>query len=74
MNLAKMLNQIIPRLVENKVSLDFFQIKINPKGIKNYLIFLDTVIRNIVNYPNKHVSLATYHRLMFSVDKLDRIM
>ena len=72
-SLAKTLNQILPRLVENKVSLDFFQIKISPKGIKNYLVFLDMVIEILLGYPNKHISLAL-SPLMFSQEKLDKII
>ena len=71
--LAKILNQIIPRLVENKVSLDFFQIKNYPKGIKNYLLFLDMVIELLLSYPNKHISLPL-SPLMFSLEKIDNIM
>ena len=71
--LAKMLNQILPRLVENKVSLDFFQIKINPRGIKNYLMFLDIVIELLLSYPNKHISLAL-SPLMFPLEKMDNIV
>jgi len=43
MNLVKIFNQIIPRLVKEKVTIDFFQIKINPTGAKNYLSFIDSV-------------------------------
>ncbi|MDH3611532.1 MAG: thiamine biosynthesis protein [Nitrosopumilus sp.] len=43
MNLVKTFNQIIPRLVKEKVTIDFFQIKLNPTGAKNYLTFLNSV-------------------------------
>ena len=69
--LAKMLNQILPRLVENKVSLEFFQIKNKSKGIKNYQNFLGMVIEILLSYPNKHISLAL-SPLMFSLEKMDR--
>jgi len=43
MNLVKTINQIIPRLVKEKISIDFFQIKINPTGAKNYLTFINSI-------------------------------
>ena len=62
MNLAKTVNQIIPRLVKEKVTLDFFQIKINPTGAKNYLTFINSVIEVLLHEAksNKlsYVSLA----------------
>jgi hypothetical protein len=62
MSLAKTVNQIIPRLVKEKVTLDFFQIKINPTGAKNYLTFINSVIEVLLHEAksNKlsYVSLA----------------
>ena len=62
MSLAKTVNQIIPRLVKEKVTLDFFQIKINPTGAKNYLTFVNSVIEVLLHEAksNKlsYVSLA----------------
>ena len=71
--LAKMLNQILPRLVENKVKLDFFQIKMNPKGIKNYQKFLGMVIEILLTYQNRYVSLPILP-LMFSLEQMEDIM
>lgn len=48
-NLAKAINQIIPRLLKEKITLDFFQIKINPNGRKNYLIFVNMVQEILIN-------------------------
>lgn len=44
MNLSKIINQIIPRLVKEKISIDFFHIKVNSSGAKNYLTFINSVI------------------------------
>ncbi|MDH3677009.1 MAG: thiamine biosynthesis protein, partial [Nitrosopumilus sp.] len=43
MNLVKTINQIIPRLAKEQISLDFFQIKINSIGVKNYLVFVNSI-------------------------------
>jgi len=48
-NLVKTINQIIPRLVKEKISLDFFQIKLNPSGAKNYRIFINLVIEVLLH-------------------------
>ena len=62
MNLVKTINQIIPRLVKEKVTLDFFQIKINPTGAKNYLTFINSVIEILLHEAKSnqlsYVSLA----------------
>jgi len=62
MNLVKTINQIIPRLIKEKITLDFFQIKINPTGAKNYLSFINSVIEVLLHEAksNKlsYVSLA----------------
>ena len=44
MNLVKTINQIIPRLVKEKITLDFFQIKSRSSSTKDYAIFLNTII------------------------------
>jgi len=62
MNLVKTINQIIPRLVKEKVTLDFFQLKINPTGAKNYLTFINSVIEILLHEAKSnqlsYVSLA----------------
>ncbi len=58
MNLAKIINQIIPRLVQDKIQLDFLQLKINPNGIKNYLIYVNSILEILLHYSNNRVSLA----------------
>jgi hypothetical protein len=49
MNLVKTINQVIPRLVKEKITLDFFQIKSRSSGTKDYAIFLNTVIEIMLN-------------------------
>ena len=70
MNLAKMINQIIPRLVQDNIEFEFFHLKINPNGIKNYLIYVNSVLEILLQYPNNRVSLAL-SPLIFSVEFID---
>jgi len=70
MNLAKMINHIIPRLVQNKIELEFLHVKINPNGVKNYLIYVNSVLEILLRYPNTRVSLAL-SPLVFSTDFID---
>jgi len=61
-SLVKSINQIIPRLVKEKISLDFFQIKVNPTGVKNYGVFINLIIEILVHEAKanqlSYVSLA----------------
>lgn len=70
MNLVKMINQIIPRLVQDKVELEFLQLKISPNGIKNYLIYVNSILEILLHYPNDRISLAL-SPLVFSSYFLD---
>ena len=69
MNLVKTINQIIPRLVKEKIRLDFFQIKINSTGTKNYLTFINSVIEVMLHEAKSnnlsYISLA-FSPLVFS--------
>jgi len=74
MNLVKMINQIIPRLVKQEIMLEFFNIKISQKGTRNYLIFVNSILE-IMLYEAKikkitHISLAL-SPLMFSTNFID---
>ncbi|AFS81810.1 thiamine biosynthesis ATP pyrophosphatase-like protein [Candidatus Nitrosopumilus koreensis AR1] len=73
MNLAKVLNQIIPRLVQEKIELEFFHLKINPNGIKNYLTYVNSILEIMLQYSNKRVSLAL-SPLVFSSDFIDNAL
>ena len=70
MNLAKIINQIIPRLVQEKVEIEFLHLKINPNGIKNYLIYVNSILEILLQYPTKRVSLAL-SPLVFSSEFID---
>ncbi len=67
MNLAKMINQIIPRLVQDKIELEFFHLKINPNGVKNYLTCVNSILEIMLQDSNNYVSLAL-SPLVFSTD------
>ena len=58
MNLSKTLNQIIPRLVQEKIELEFFHLKINLNGIKNYLTYVNLILEIMLQFSNKRVALA----------------
>jgi adenylyl- and sulfurtransferase ThiI len=70
MNLAKIINQIIPRLVQENIEIEFLQIKISSNGIKNYLVFVSTVLEILLQYSNNRVSLAL-SPLVFSSEFID---
>ncbi|MBI1661945.1 MAG: thiamine biosynthesis protein [Nitrosopumilus sp.] len=73
MNLVKVINQIIPRLVQEKIELEFFHLKINPNGIKNYLIYVNSILEIMLQFSNKRISLAL-SPLVFSSDFLDNAL
>jgi hypothetical protein len=70
MNLAKIINQIIPILVQNEIELEFLHLKIKPSGIRNYLIFVNSVLEIMLQYPDTRVSLAL-SPLIFSSEFID---
>lgn len=75
--LVKTINQIIPRLIKEKISMDFFQIKINPNGAKNYRIFINLVIEVLLQEAKKnqlsYVSLSL-SPLIFSQEFIENSM
>ena len=58
MGLAKILNQIIPRLVQERVELEFFHLGMNPRGVRNYLAYVNSVLEIMLQSPERRVSLA----------------
>jgi adenylyl- and sulfurtransferase ThiI len=70
MNLAKIINQIIPRLVQKKIGLEFYHLKIKPNGIKNYLIYVNSILEIMLSYSNNRISLAL-SPLIFSANFID---
>ena len=73
MNLAKIINQIIPRLVQEKIDLEFFHLKINQSGIKNYLIYINSILEILLQDSCKRVSLGL-SPLVFSADFIDNAL
>jgi len=77
MNLVKIINQIIPRLVKQEIVLEFFHVKINQTGNKNYLIFVNLILEIMLREgkSNKlsHVSIAL-SPLIFSTKFIDYSM
>jgi hypothetical protein len=76
-NLVKVVNQIIPRLVKKEVVLEFLNVKINQTGMKNYLVFVNFVLEIMIHEAKlneiTHVSLAL-SPLGFSSDFIDHAM
>ncbi len=74
MNLAKMINHIIPRLVRNKIDLEFFHVKATGSGIKSYLSSVNSILEILLHTAKEnkisHVSIAV-SPLMFSLDFID---
>ncbi len=70
MNLAKIVNQIIPRMVQEKIEIEFFYLKINPKGVKNYLTYVNSILEIMLQSPIKRVSLGLSPQI-FSSDFID---
>ena len=70
MNLAKIINQIIPRMVQENIELEFYQLKIKPSGIKNYLTFVNSILEIMLQDSSDHVSLGL-SPLIFSTDFID---
>jgi len=73
MNLAKMINQIIPRLVQEEIKIEFYNLKINPKGNKNFLIYLNSIIEILLSFSNKRISLSL-SPLIFSGNFIDNVL
>ena len=70
MNLAKIINQIIPRLVQDSIELEFLQLKISPSGVKNHLIYVNSISEILLRYSSNRVSLAL-SPLIHSSDFID---
>lgn len=70
LSLAKTINQVIPRLVQEKIELDFYNLKVKPSGTKNYLVYVNLVLELMLQYSIDRVSLAL-SPLVFSTDFID---
>ncbi|RNJ78176.1 MAG: thiamine biosynthesis protein [Nitrosopumilus sp. H8] len=56
--LVRAVNQIIPRLVRDRVELDFYKMAARPAGAGNYLAYVGTILGIMLQYKERHVSLA----------------
>lgn len=75
LNLVKMINQIIPRLLESKISIDFFQIP-EEKILLDYKVLVSVISELLITESKikkiNHISLAI-SPLLFSVNFYDEI-
>lgn len=65
-NLVKTINHIIPRLLKEKITLDFFQLDVNPNGTKNYLIFIFSILDILLH----EAKLGKYDYISISLSPL----
>jgi len=76
-NLAQILNRVLPRTVKSKIDLEFFQVNIKGKGLQSDLLFIQTVTEILLSVAESHntkkISL-TLSPLMFSSDFIDKQM
>ena len=76
-NLVKMINQLLPRLVKQEVEIEFFHLKIKHKGNQNYLIFVNSILEIMLHEAKLnnicYLSLAL-SPLIFSTDFIDYAM
>jgi len=70
LNIVKSINQIIPRLVKEKIELEFYHLKIKSSGVKNYLIYVNSILEIMIRQTNSRISLAL-SPLVFSSDFID---
>lgn len=56
-NIIKYVNQIIPRLVQDKIDIEFFNVKVDPNGGKNYLIYLNAILDVLLRQAENRISL-----------------
>ena len=76
LNLVKILNNLIPRTLKSKISIEFFQISIQGTGAKNYMLMVEAVTEIILSVAIlnhiKRVSLAV-SPLIFPQSFIDKI-
>ena len=74
MNLVKMINKIIPRLLRKDIELEFFHVKTTGSGVKGYLSFVNSVLEVMILLSKEskidHVSVAV-SPVMFSGNFID---
>ena len=57
MNVVKIINKILPRLLQEKIKLEFFQINIQSTNVKNYLLYVNSIIGIMLKQENKYLAL-----------------
>jgi hypothetical protein len=76
LNLVKIVNNLIPRTLKSKIEIEFFQISINGKSAKNYMLLVEAVTEIVLSAAIlnhiKRVSLAV-SPLIFSQSFIDKI-
>ena len=72
LNLAKIINQIIPRLLQSKVDLEFFHVKTKSTGTKGHLIYLNSILEIMLKHQSSRVSLAL-SPMIFPANYIDGI-
>ena len=70
MDLVKIIHQIIPRLIQDEIEIEFFWLKIKPCGIKNYLIYVNSILEIMLKESNNRISLSL-SPLIFSSEFID---
>jgi len=70
MDLVKIIHQIIPRLIQDEIEIEFFWLKIKPNGIKNYLIYVNSILEIMLKESNNRISLCL-SPLVFSSEFID---
>lgn len=73
MNLAKIINKIIPRLLQDSITIKFFHLGIGPKGVKNYFVFVESVLEIMLGQTQQYVSLAL-SPLVFPREYIRRVL
>ena len=69
-NLIKIINQIIPRLVQKQIKIEFYNFKINSSGNKNYLLYVNSILYLLLEQSEKRISLPLLPQI-FSSDFID---
>ena len=69
-DLVKIIHQIIPRLIQDEIEIEFFWLKIKPSGIKNYLIYVNSILEIMLKESNNRISLSL-SPLVFSSEFID---
>ncbi len=56
--LVRIINRIIPRLVQDEVELELFHLRIRPGGVRNYQVYVRSILEIMLHGPEARISLA----------------